>query len=137
MFVNWKLLSVFAVMVAMTPMSVLAEPVGRITGVGGIFFQSTDPKALTAWYRDVLGIRVEDWGGVILSYDAPEHPPVLTMNVFKDRLVASCKPGRQARMILTRYALCEREGGLARRRWRRGDRQGSRGPLATPDKHAC
>lgn len=84
MFVNWKLLSVFAVMVAMTPMSVLAEPVGRITGVGGIFFKSKDPKALTAWYRDVLGIRVEDWGGVILSYDAPEHPPVLTMNVFKE-----------------------------------------------------
>lgn len=84
MLVSWKLLWVFAIMAAVTPMSVLAEPAGRITGVGGIFFKSKDPKVLMAWYRDVLGIKVEDWGGVILSYDAPKHPPVLTMNVFKD-----------------------------------------------------
>lgn len=84
MLVSRKLLCVFAIMAAMTPMSVLAEHSGRITGVGGVFFKSKDPKALMAWYRDVLGIKVEDWGGVILSYDAPAHPPVLTMNVFKD-----------------------------------------------------
>ena len=33
----------------------MAEPHGRITGVGGIFFKSKDPAALMAWYRDVLG----------------------------------------------------------------------------------
>jgi hypothetical protein len=39
-----------------------ADPVGHITGIGGIFFKSKDPKALTAWYRDVLGLPVESWG---------------------------------------------------------------------------
>nr|WP_203309341.1 VOC family protein [Sphingomonas beigongshangi] len=63
---------------------VSAEPQGRITGVGGIFIRSKDPKALMAWYRDVLGIRVEAWGGAMLRYDAPGHPPVLTFNVLKD-----------------------------------------------------
>ena len=69
---------------ALAPVMVSAEPQGRITGVGGIFIRSKDPKALMAWYRDVLGIRVEAWGGAMLRYDAPGHPPVLTFNVLKD-----------------------------------------------------
>lgn len=55
---------------------------GHITGVGGIFFKSKDPKALQAWYRDVLGIHVEDWGGAMLRYDAPGHPPMVVWNAF-------------------------------------------------------
>jgi catechol 2,3-dioxygenase-like lactoylglutathione lyase family enzyme len=59
-----------------------AEPVGRITGVGGVFVKSKDPKALARWYRDVLGIPLEPWGGATLSYDAPGHPPTLAWNAF-------------------------------------------------------
>lgn len=58
------------------------EPVGRVTGIGGIFFKSDDPKALMAWYHDVLGLNIQAWGGAMLSYDAPDHPPVLTLNAF-------------------------------------------------------
>jgi predicted enzyme related to lactoylglutathione lyase len=56
---------------------------GRVTGVGGIFLKSKDPKALRAWYRDVLGISIESWGGAMLRYDAPGHPSVLTWTPFK------------------------------------------------------
>ena len=59
-----------------------AEPVGRITGVGGIFLKSKDPKALARWYRDVLGVAIEPWGGAMLRYDAPGHPPVLVWNAL-------------------------------------------------------
>jgi predicted enzyme related to lactoylglutathione lyase len=62
--------------------SVPAEPVGRITGVGGIFFKAKDPKALAAWYRDVLGMPMEAWGGAMLHYDAPKHPSVLVWTAF-------------------------------------------------------
>ncbi len=55
---------------------------GHITGVGGIFFKSKDPKALAAWYRDVLGIHLEEWGGAQLSYAAPGHPPAVVWNAF-------------------------------------------------------
>jgi predicted enzyme related to lactoylglutathione lyase len=27
-----------------------------VTGIGGLFFRSIDPDALTTWYRDMLGI---------------------------------------------------------------------------------
>ena len=59
-----------------------AEPAGRITGVGGVFFKAKDPKALAAWYRDVLGLPLEAWGGAALRYDAPKHPPALIWNAF-------------------------------------------------------
>ncbi len=60
-----------------------AEPAaGRVTGLGGVFFRSKDPKALAAWYRDVLGLPVEPWGGAMLRYDAPGHPQVLAWNPF-------------------------------------------------------
>ncbi len=59
------------------------EPAGRITGVGGIFVKSKDPKALVAWYRDVLGIKMEAWGGAMLRYDAPGHPSMVVWTAFK------------------------------------------------------
>lgn len=78
-----NLLSLIALFGVVAPMTASAEPTGRITGVGGIFFESRDPEALMAWYRDVLGMKVESWGGAMMRYDAPQHPPVLTLNVFK------------------------------------------------------
>ncbi len=59
-----------------------AQPPGHVTGVGGIFIRSKDPKALMAWYRDMLGVTLEPWGGAMLRYDAPGHPPVMTLNAF-------------------------------------------------------
>ena len=40
-----------------------AEPAGHVTGIGGVFFKAKDPKALAAWYRDVLGLPLQPWGG--------------------------------------------------------------------------
>ena len=59
-----------------------APPAGHITGIGGIFFKAKNPKTLAAWYRDVLGMPVEAWGGAALRYDAPEHPPAMAWNAF-------------------------------------------------------
>jgi predicted enzyme related to lactoylglutathione lyase len=39
----------------------------RITAIGGVFFRSPDPTALVAWYRDTLGVKVEDWGGAMIG----------------------------------------------------------------------
>ena len=58
------------------------EPAGHVTGVGGVFFKAKDPKALAAWYRDVLGLPVQAWGGAALRYDAPGHPPAAAWSAF-------------------------------------------------------
>jgi predicted enzyme related to lactoylglutathione lyase len=31
-------------------------PVERVTGIGGVFFRSTNPEALNAWYAEHLGV---------------------------------------------------------------------------------
>ena len=54
-----------------------SEPAGHITGVGGVFIKAHDRKALVAWYRDVLGMPIQPWGGAVLHTDAPQHPPVV------------------------------------------------------------
>jgi predicted enzyme related to lactoylglutathione lyase len=66
-----------ALALCLHPMVVHAESAGHVTGVGGIIFKSKDPKTLTNWYRDMLGIHIETWGGAMLSYDAPGHPPII------------------------------------------------------------
>jgi hypothetical protein len=49
-----------AVLLALSMMAgeLSAEPQGRFTGVGGILITSDDPRALTAWHKDVLRLKV-------------------------------------------------------------------------------
>lgn len=62
----------------------MADPIGRVTGVGGVFVKSKDPQALARWYRDVLGLDVAAWGGAALPYDAPGHPPKISWMAFPE-----------------------------------------------------
>ena len=63
---------------------VMAEQAGHVTGIGGVFVKSKDPKALAKWYRDVLGLEVKPWGGAVLPFDAPGHPPKISWTPFPD-----------------------------------------------------
>lgn len=91
--------------------SAAAEPAGRITGVGGVFFKAKDPKALAAWYRDVLGLPLEAWGGAALRYDAAKHPPALIWNAFPAS-TTYFSPSTGAFMI--NYAVDDMDALLAR-----------------------
>mgnify|MGYP001227407001 FL=1 len=43
----------------------------RVVGIGGVFFKATDKKALGEWYRDNLGVPLEeDWGGAVFPWKA-------------------------------------------------------------------
>lgn len=84
---------------------------GRVTGVGGIFIRSNDPRALSAWYRDVLGIQLEGWGGALLRYDAPNHPPHVVWNALpaKSRYFAP-----STRDFMLNFAVDDLDAFLAR-----------------------
>ncbi len=32
----------------------------KVTGIGGVFLRSSDPAELAAWYREILGIEIDD-----------------------------------------------------------------------------
>jgi predicted enzyme related to lactoylglutathione lyase len=55
----------------------------KITGIGGIFIKSPNPKALSAWYRDTLGIDVESWGGAMFRR-GDQSPTVVTWSPFSE-----------------------------------------------------
>ena len=46
----------------------------RVTGIGGIFFKAATPESLRVWYRDHLGIPVEEWGGAAFSWKDQHNP---------------------------------------------------------------
>ena len=62
----------------------MAEQPGHVTGVGGVFVKSKDPKALAQWYREVLGLEVKPWGGAALPFDMPGHPPKVAWTAFAE-----------------------------------------------------
>jgi len=59
-----------------------ADAPGHVTGIGGVFIKARDPKALAAWYRDMLGLPLQPWGGAALRYDAAGHPPAAAWSAF-------------------------------------------------------
>jgi predicted enzyme related to lactoylglutathione lyase len=76
------IVAAFALLALLTPSIARGQTVGHVTGVGGIFVTSKDPKALAIWYRDILGIHIEQWGGAALHYDAAGHPPSVIWSAF-------------------------------------------------------
>ena len=47
----------------------------RVTGIGGIFFKAKDPVALRAWYKDRLGVDVQEWGGAAFTWTDADGKP--------------------------------------------------------------
>lgn len=49
------------------------DTTGRVTGIGGIFFKSKDPKAQREWYSANLGLATNDYGSMFEFREA-ENP---------------------------------------------------------------
>lgn len=58
----------------------------KVTGVGGIFFFSDNPKETREWYAKHLGFEVNDWGSTFESrnLERPEEVNSLQWNPFKN-----------------------------------------------------
>jgi predicted enzyme related to lactoylglutathione lyase len=40
----------------------------RVTGIGGVFLRSKDPKAMAKWYAEKLGIQLSDFNGAAFQW---------------------------------------------------------------------
>ncbi len=58
----------------------------RVTGIGGVFLKSPDPKALTAWYAEHLGIAMNEWGGAafLWSDEVPATTGTTAWSIFPE-----------------------------------------------------
>jgi predicted enzyme related to lactoylglutathione lyase len=52
---------------------------GKVTGVGGVFFKAQDPKGLQQWYHDHLGIPLT---GGYTSFEGPEAQGTTVFSFF-------------------------------------------------------
>jgi len=62
------------------------ETTPKVTGIGGVFFFSDNPKETKEWYAKNLGFDVNEWGSVSFEYrdvDKPEEIIPLQWSPFK------------------------------------------------------
>jgi len=53
---------------------------GKVVGIGGVFFRAKDPKALQAWYVQHLGIPLSEYGHT--SFEGPEAQGTTVFSFF-------------------------------------------------------
>ena len=72
----------------------------RVTGIGGVFIKSRDPKALAAWYAKHLGIQLNEWGGAAFQWsdEVPATTGTTAWSVFPED-TKHFGPGNQTAMI--------------------------------------
>lgn len=101
----------FTVFLTLQGSSVMAEQLGHVTGIGGVFVKSKNPKALAQWYREVLGLDVKPWGGAAMPSDAPGRPPKVTWTAFP---VSGDYMSPSTREFMINFAVDEMDAIIAR-----------------------
>ena len=56
---------------------------GKVTGLGGLFYKVADPARTQAWYTEILGIG-GDWGANFRWADEPGDDPFSLLSPFKE-----------------------------------------------------
>lgn len=60
----------------------MSDRKGNAIGVGGVFFRTPDPGRLAGWYKEHLGLTVEDWGGTNGASFSPVDMPKNSFTVW-------------------------------------------------------
>jgi predicted enzyme related to lactoylglutathione lyase len=59
------------------------DTTSKVTGIGGIFFYSENPKQTNEWYSKNLGFEINDWGSVSFESRDSEETTSLQWKTFK------------------------------------------------------
>lgn len=59
------------------------EPNEKVTGIGGVFFKSRDPKELKRWYAERLGVPMGEHDIIAFTWTDPQHPAGEGMTVLE------------------------------------------------------
>ena len=72
----------------------------RVTGIGGVFLRSNDPKALAKWYSENLGITLSDFNGTGFQWsdEVPANTGMTAWSAFPQD-TSYLGEGQQAVMI--------------------------------------
>lgn len=64
----------------------MEEQRGKVIGIGGVFLKSPEPKRLSGWYGDHLGIVSAEYGAMLpwRAHDNPEREHFTAWSTFPD-----------------------------------------------------
>ena len=51
----------------------MSEKKGRVTGIGGVFFKSKDPRSQREWYQQKLGLVTNEYGS-LFEFNTSTNP---------------------------------------------------------------
>jgi len=56
----------------------------RVTGIGGVFLRTADPKATAKWYAENLGVKLSDFNGAAFMWkdEVPEGTGMTAWSAF-------------------------------------------------------
>lgn len=86
---------------------------GRVTGVGGVFLRSPDPKKLGAWYEEHLGIKMQ-WGASATLLWKDEVPAGTGMTVWGAFKQDTDYFGEQTQQAMVNYRVDDLDALLAK-----------------------
>ena len=72
----------------------------KVTGIGGVFFKSEDPAKVREWYKQNLGLAMNDWGSAFEFRNAhnPDEINYLSWSPF-DEKTSYFEPSKKQFMI--------------------------------------
>ena len=73
----------------------------RVTGIGGVFLRSRDPKATAKWYAENLGIKLADFNGTAFQWsdEVPAGTGMTAWSAFPEDTAYFGEGSKQAVMI--------------------------------------
>jgi predicted enzyme related to lactoylglutathione lyase len=80
----------------------------KVIGVGGVFIKAPDVEAWKAWYRDVLGLSIEEFGGAILPHPEAGYQLVSVFKPDSDHFAPS------THAVMVNLIVDDMDGVLAR-----------------------
>lgn len=81
----------------------------RVVGVGGVFLKAKDPKSLSAWYAEHLGIPSQ--GGGTLGFDGPESAGMTVFSHFPENTKYF---GEGSQQVMVNFRVDDIDGLLAK-----------------------
>ncbi|KAB2969825.1 MAG: VOC family protein [Thermoanaerobaculia bacterium] len=84
----------------------------RVTGIGGIFFKAKDPVALRAWYKEHLGIDVQEWGGAAFRWTDEVGNPTAGTTIWSIGGAASDSFAPSPSPFMVNYRVADLQGLL-------------------------
>lgn len=81
----------------------------RVTGIGGIFFRTKDPKATKDWYAQHLGLQTDKWG-TCFEWRQAERPEAKGFTQWSPMGQDSDHFGAEDQQFMVNYRVKDLEG---------------------------